>query len=430
MYTATTNNYLFVKYPYITDNWIVMNVTGGTIGCGEDVTIEASNIFTVDELISCGGKDFTSDEGPTDFISYGICPTPTPTPTSSVTPSITPSVTSTVTPSVTTTPSVTNTPSVTTTPSVTITPSVTTTPSVTITPTITPTSSTTPSITPTSTITPTPSVTVTPSITPTPSASVPAFDADALAYLEDVSLSGGTTGTTINDAVNTLFTDLKSNGLYSKMLAMYPFVGGTAASHAIEAKLDKSFDITWNGGMTHGISGSTGDGVNGYGNTNFGMDDFTNKQLSSFGLYLTQPQTNSGSQRLHGTFDGSRIAIGTNAGGKGYFGFYSVQYNSTQPTEQTGIYSIVRTGTTEAPVYINENTTPFTTLTGSYNGNQPTDPVYIFAFNVNGSPLNNGYTEDTLGFCYFGEGLDYSETLTLQGIINDFQTALGRNAYT
>jgi len=131
-----------------------------------------------------------------------------------------------------------------------------------------------PSPTPTTTTTSTPTPTITSSNTPTPTPSTPSVDPDAAAYLADVVASGGTTNPTIESAVDTLFTSLKSNGLYSKMVAMYPFVGATAGSHSINATLDKTYDITWYGGMTHGISGSTGDGVNGYGDTNFTTSDY------------------------------------------------------------------------------------------------------------------------------------------------------------
>ena len=41
----------------------------------------------------------------------------------------------------------------------------------------------------------------------------------------------GITDPTISAAVNTLVADMKSAGIYSKMVAVYPFVGGTATTH-------------------------------------------------------------------------------------------------------------------------------------------------------------------------------------------------------
>ena len=67
-------------------------------------------------------------------------------------------------------------------------------------------------------------------------AAAPAFDSDAQAYLDAVVSLGGTTDTTIDNAVNTLFVDLKSAGLYSKIFAMYPMIGIASASQALNAK--------------------------------------------------------------------------------------------------------------------------------------------------------------------------------------------------
>jgi len=39
------------------------------------------------------------------------------------------------------------------------------------------------------------------------------------------------------------------------------------------------------------------------------------------------------------------------------------------------------------------------------------------------------YTNDTLGFSFFADGLTYAEVPILDGIINTFQTSLGRNTY-
>ena len=234
----------------------------------------------------------------------------------------------------------------------------------------------TPSITPTSTITPTPTITPTNTQTPTPSitpsASVPAGDPDANAYLADVVASGGTTNPTIEAAVQTLFTDLKSAGLYSKIDLMYPFVG----SHAINALGNKTYDIIWNGGMTHGVSGSTGNGVNAWGNLTFSINDLTDRTLGSWGLYITQENTNNGA---HGNFDADRHILGP---------YRTTSTNtycwSKTPSPAIGVppivdgnHTMVRTGTTEFAVYINE--TQYTTALG-YDGSNASSIMSLFVF--------------------------------------------------
>ena len=53
------------------------------------------------------------------------------------------------------------------------------------------------------------------------------FDADAQAFITAASI----TDPTQQSAINTLVVNLKSYGIWNQMFAIYPFVGGTAASH-------------------------------------------------------------------------------------------------------------------------------------------------------------------------------------------------------
>ncbi len=131
----------------------------------------------------------------------------------------------------------------------------------------------TPTPTPTSSITPTATITPTLTPTPTPSSSAPSIDPDAAAYLADVIASGGTVDATMSAATDTLFTSLKNDGIYNKLFSFYPVIGGVSASHAINAKLNKSYDLTFNGGWTHNVSGMTSNGTNAYADTNVTPQD-------------------------------------------------------------------------------------------------------------------------------------------------------------
>ena len=305
-------------------------------------------------------------------------------------------------------------------------------PSPSVTPSITPTASITPSITPTASITPTPSITptVTPSITitptPTPSSSTISFDPDAAAYLSDVITSGGTVNATMSAATDTLFTSLKSAGLYTKMAAMYPFVGGTAASHAINALLNKSFDITWNGGMVHSISGSTGNGTNAYGNTNFSTGDFVTTAQAAFGFYTNAADV--GINGVNGAFYGGNrgIQVATNYNNNwGYRHGVGGFQQTANGGSNTGQFITVRTGTTEAQLY--RNTVNIDTYT-SVNQLSAPDPMLIFNMWSSTAP-GTFYSQERMSFVFFANNLLYSEVSTLDNIINTFQTSLGRNTY-
>ena len=93
----------------------------------------------------------------------------------------------------------------------------------------------------------------------------------------------GIADTTILNALNTFDTGLISNGLDTKMKAIYPFVGGTSATHIYNfmdsRNLDIAFRLQFNGGWTHNSTGSKPNGSNAYANTY--LSPFTNLLVGS-----------------------------------------------------------------------------------------------------------------------------------------------------
>ena len=138
-------------------------------------------------------------------------------------------------------------------------------------PTTTPTPTVTQTQTQTPTVTQTPTNTQTQTASPTPSPSTPASGTtQAIAYLNRVVQSGGTVDATASAATITLFTSLVSNGLWDKIDAFYPTLGGVAASHSINGNSSIGvYDLTFNGGWTHSASGMQPNGTNGYAETGF-----------------------------------------------------------------------------------------------------------------------------------------------------------------
>ena len=88
------------------------------------------------------------------------------------------------------------------------------------------------------------------------------LDVSATAF----SNASGITDATQKSAINTLVKDLKRFGLWSKIKAFYPFVGGTAESHKwnlIDPRdLDAAYRLTFSGGWTHNTSGIKGNNTN------------------------------------------------------------------------------------------------------------------------------------------------------------------------
>ena len=333
--------------------------------------------------------------------------TPSPTPTPSVTPTLTP--TNTPTPSITATVTPTMTSTNTATPTPTITPTNTVTPTRTLTP--------TPTITPTKTSSPTPTPTVTPSSTPAPSGTT-----EANTYLSAVVSAGGSGVTsTVSAATVTLFTSLVSNGLYNKIIAMYPLLGQNSAGCKFNAvnplNTDAAYRITYAGGMTFSSDGQTSNGVNGIGTTY--INQTVAPTLRSIGTYSLNTSTTLGSDILESV--GGLTYLSTSyAGGsprRTIFQFGGGNSANYDPSDGIGFYVGLFTGTTLGP-QLYKNGVLVATRPG-------------FGSTSFGTPNLSfpSTTTNTTAFGIFTTDLTTVEIATLSTIIETFVTAIGRKQY-
>lgn len=322
-------------------------------------------------------------------------------------PSPTPSITASSTPSITPTPSLT--------PTITVSP----------TPSITPTATLTPTITATATLTPTPSIT--PSSTP-----APPFDTDAAIYLNAVIASGGTLDATISAATNTLFTSLKSNGLYSGMTLMYPLLGGNNANaQSINAVSPGTNNITWNGGMTFDVSGATGNGTNGFGDTNwvptsaifnngsFGV--YFHKTVSGFLSPIASGPSNNARMMIFGRNNGSDTFMDWGCGGTDTPLGRTFVVSGASP----GLYVVSSTGTSRNSV-IKNGTTTYTNVNFPSAIDKTTVPNTTMKLFRREDGL---YYDGRIGFAYVANLYTLSQLTTLSNIINTWATSITRNTY-
>lgn len=96
-----------------------------------------------------------------------------------------------------------------------------------------------------------------------------------MAYINIMqSSTGGNYAMTVNeiDAVNNMVQALVSNGIWTKIKAIYPIIGTTAAAHKFNLKdprdADAAFRLAFNGGgWTHSSTGMTPNGTTSWANT-------------------------------------------------------------------------------------------------------------------------------------------------------------------
>jgi hypothetical protein len=95
----------------------------------------------------------------------------------------------------------------------------------------------------------------------------PAFDSDAQAFITATAI----TDTTQQNAIDALVIGLKTDLLWTKMLAVYPFVGGTATTCKFNLKnpldTDAAFRLFFSGGWTFSNNGIQPNGTNTYADT-------------------------------------------------------------------------------------------------------------------------------------------------------------------
>lgn len=248
------------------------------------------------------------------------------------------------------------------------------------------------------------------------------YDADASAFFTAASI----TDSTQKSAINQLVLDLKSYNIWTKMKAIYPVVGGSASSHAVNLKTPGTYNLTFATGMTHSSTGMTGNGTTGYANTNF------------------NPSTQSTLNNTHITFysrtnlESTSVEIGNGSGASAQWvmhlrytgvGAISDQYNfntgriTAANTNSQGFYIGTRTASNIHKLFKN-NAQLGTTNTGS-SGSFLNLNLFLLATNQNGTAA--AYSTKECAFASIGDGLTDTEAANFYTAVQAYQTTLSRN---
>ena len=248
--------------------------------------------------------------------------------------------------------------------------------------------------------------------------------------MREVVDAGGTGITsTVSAATVTLFTSLVSNGLYDKITAFYPLLGGNSDGCKFNGKnpvdTNAGYRLVFNGGWTFNPSGATSNGTNAYADTFLAPSAITlNSQ--HLGIYLANNSAPTGTGR---NYIGAAVptprycSIGQDGGANWFYGLSSAGGGTSSSSRQGMIIAASSGGTTDS---IYRNGTVFHTTTGVVRSVINVS-IYIACFNNNGSPQQ--YYANQYRFATIGSGLTAAEVSTLSTIINTFQTSIGRNAY-
>jgi hypothetical protein len=237
------------------------------------------------------------------------------------------------------------------------------------------------------------------------------------------------TGSTQRGAIVDLVKDLKSNNLWSKMKAIYPFVGGTAATHKWNLKdprdVDAAFRLTFYGGLTHSSTGMVGNGSTGYADTNL----FASSSLIQYNAHISYycRTNNSRAQSEMGFYNGRVVngawhTLAVRWSGNYYMDIYT-RITGTS-TDAKGYYVNLRTNQTTHKAFKNGSQLG-TTNTGSDITLNSTSNRSMFINAQNDSDFFY-YSNQECAFATIGDGLNDAEVSTLYTIVQKYQTTLGR----
>lgn len=252
------------------------------------------------------------------------------------------------------------------------------------------------------------------------------YDADAQAFFDRVTTAGGSLSLTEKSAVNQLVVDMKNDGIWTKMKAIYPMVGASAAACSQNLK-SSSFTGTFTAtGWTFASTGVTPNGTSAYIDTGLIPSTDTSQNSVSLGVY----------SRTNNTGLTARIEMGTGGGSSdfqsairwdGSLGNLSRLNNGYSgagyiPTKTSGFFVISRTASNLTKKY-EDGTLKESVTTASQS---PTSiSVLIGARNTSTVPIF--YDAKQYAFNFIGDGLTDTEASDFYTAVQAFQTTLSRN---
>jgi hypothetical protein len=248
-------------------------------------------------------------------------------------------------------------------------------------------------------------------------------DADAQAFLTAAAI----TDPTISSSINKLVVDLKSAGVWSKMKAIYPMVGGTASTHKFNLKdprdLNAAFRLQFLGGITHSSNGILGNGTNGYANTFLSPASSLTQDSTHFSFYsrtnVSSTQAELGSLGVNSI---ERVVMALSFSGN----FSSDLYNQTTGrvaaanANSTGFYVGSRINSTTHKAFKNNSQLGSTNTGASGNISLISNSIEVLRFN------GTYYSTKQCAFSSIGDGLTDTEAANLYTAVQNFNTTLNR----
>jgi hypothetical protein len=233
------------------------------------------------------------------------------------------------------------------------------------------------------------------------------------------------TDTTQKTALNNLVIGLKSNNLWTKFDAIYPFRGGDGIAHSKNLLADQ-YNIIWSGSPIHDAKGITGNGTDAWGDTQINWTVVGGRQNNCSLYVYCKTQTPTTDRQFMGGVDG--------VGMRASIGKTSSQYVTGSGINANAVHTLVwdqgpdfrrhfvynRSGPATQEFYMNSVMgTNNLASTGVCN-------VTLGLLARRTAAGADNLSDVNLGFAAYGTSLTAAEWGAFRAIIDTFQAALGR----
>jgi hypothetical protein len=255
-------------------------------------------------------------------------------------------------------------------------------------------------------------------------------DSDAQAFID----AAGITDSTQQSAINTLVTDLKTANIWTKMKAVYPFVGGSSTSHKYNlvnpVDSDAAFRLSFSTGWVHSSNGVQANGSSTYASTYLIPNTHLTLRNTHLSSYVRTDTVAGNKMDLGCGIAPSSIPLMTLSSKYGTTTVTSDAYTyagnriAVSNTDARGYYIGTRTSINSHKVYKNGLT--FGTDTNNESqGSMPNIELFFGAYNQSGSVLQ--VSDRQYAFASIGDGLTDTEASNFYTAVQNYQTTLGRN---
>lgn len=252
-------------------------------------------------------------------------------------------------------------------------------------------------------------------------------DADVIAFLT----ATGIVNDRIEYALDKWVIQMKALGVWTKFVGVYPYVGGTSATHAVNLKTPGTFNLIFNGTYSHSANGVDPDGSTAY--TQTGIIPATHLSADAcLATYSRESTTVSAADYEIGcSTSGFGLAMATrrNTGGRvgifgGYFGNALTGMTGQTDGIGTGVNLITRISGTDAAWFNGWGRSNYPAA-GTTGGTKPNIEILIDCLNNAGSPQS--FSNKQKAFVLVSAGLTLAEADVVAKSIGKLQFTLGRH---